>query len=458
MLCISSLTTWAQQNNQLQELLTKRQFATIIQYVDSLTPADSTDYTTMSTIGQAYEGLLEYGNAYRYYQHCLQMDTTNVEANNAVARIAMNLGKAAVAQNCFRNVLKVDSTDFYANYQLGRLYSQLGEYEQAIAQFDILRNQDSTRINPVIYRNIGDCYMRLESTEAAALCYFQAYNVNRENVNLATTLINCLYQLGGTNIADALAICDTALYYNPDNRALLRSKGMGLFMNKEFAQADTIYAQLMAAGDSSLMTLKYGGASRYSAGRMMDAIEPLEKAYLKDSTDIEVNLLLGAAFGKTYDRKRAFQLFNQAEQLMQPNEVWVNILQTSRAETLWRDNRPREAERIMYALWLEDKEDLGKLLRINRQYGNWGASYKDDEESKARALFIKTTYAKICLQTGESKEIIAQFRPLLQYFYEEAFFTQQESLPMTAPDGKKSRLLVSELKSLLDQLPEETKQ
>ena len=70
------------------------------------------------------------------------MDTTNVDALSSVARVAMNLGKASVAQDCFRKVLESDSTDFYANYQLARLYSQIGDYENAVLQFNVLRDQD----------------------------------------------------------------------------------------------------------------------------------------------------------------------------------------------------------------------------------------------------------------------------------------------------------------------------
>ena len=123
----------------------------------------------------------------------------------------MNLGKASVAKDCFLKVLETDSTDFYANYQLARLYSQVGDYENAVLQFNVLRDQDTTKINPVIYRNIADCYMKMNAIPAATICYYQAYNVNRENAGLASALVNCLYRLGGPNVLDGLAVCDTAL-------------------------------------------------------------------------------------------------------------------------------------------------------------------------------------------------------------------------------------------------------
>lgn len=442
------------QNVSLQELVNKKQFLKVIAQADSLTPADSADYVTMSAIGQAYEGVLEYPKAYQYYRYCLQMDTMNFEALSSLARVAMNLGKASVAEDCFQRMLAKDSTDFYANYQLARLYVQQGDYENAVLQFNVLRDQDTTVTNPVIYRNIADCYMKMNAIPAATICYFQAYGANRENAGLANALVNCLLRMGGPNVSDALAICDTALYYNPGNHALLRSKAMGLYMNKAYASADTIYSGLLAEGDSSFLTLKYGGASLYQAGRAMDAIDLLEKAYQKDTTDVETNLLLGAALGKTYDRKRAFQLFDKAEVLMQPSEAMTNLLLVSRGETLWKDGRSHEAEALFYKAWLANKDRLDLLFRIEQKLSNWGPAYSSDEE-RSRGLFIKSLFLKECFLTGRQLKGFHIYRPFLQYMYEDAFFQKKTELTMIAPDGKKSKLSVKDLKALIDQLPEE---
>lgn len=455
LLLLSVLSLMGQaQSSSLQELVNRKKFHEVIARADSLTPADSADYVTMSAIGQAYEGMLEYDNAYRYYQHCLQMDTANMDALTSVARVAMNLGKASVAKDCFLKVLATDSTDFYANYQLARLYSQLGDYENAVLQFNVLRDQDTTKVNPVIYRNIADCYMKMNSIPAATICYFKAYNANRENAGLASALVNCLLRMGGPNIADALAICDTALFYNPGNQALRRNKAMGFYMNKQYAPADTLYGDLLAEGDTSFLTLKYGGASRYLAGRALDAVDLLEWAYTKDTTDVETNLLLGAALGKTYDRKRAFQLFDKAEELMQPNEALVNMLLNSRAETLWKDGRSREAEMLLYKVWLANKDRLELLFRIDQKFSNWGPAYEDADEERNRALFIKVTFLKEYFQTGKTLKGLHVYRPLLQYMYEDAFFQKKDDVTLIAPDGKKSKLSVDELKFIIDRLPE----
>ena len=69
----------------------------------------------------------------------------------------MNLGKSICSQRLFPESAGNRQYGLLCHYQLARLYSQVGDYENAVLQFNVLRDQDTTKINPVIYRNIADC-------------------------------------------------------------------------------------------------------------------------------------------------------------------------------------------------------------------------------------------------------------------------------------------------------------
>jgi len=57
LLLLSVLSLMGQaQSLSFQELLNKKKFTEVIALADSLTPADSADYVTMSAIGQAFRG------------------------------------------------------------------------------------------------------------------------------------------------------------------------------------------------------------------------------------------------------------------------------------------------------------------------------------------------------------------------------------------------------------------
>jgi tetratricopeptide (TPR) repeat protein len=438
------------QDTSLQTLADRKQYTAVIQYAGHLSAADSADYTTMNAIAQAYEGLLNYRNAFRYYQYCLQMDTTNADMLNALARIATNLGKASDAEYYFRKVLATDSANFYANYQLARLYYQLGNYEMALEKYNYLLEQNED--NPTLLRNRGDCYTRMENPFAAIISYFHAYSLNRENAGLGSTLINAMLRAGGDFTAEALAVCDTALSYNPGNRLLEQNKGMAFYLNKKYAEADTLYADLVAKGDSSYLTLKYGGASHYYAGQYMRSIEPLEAAYLKDTTSVEVCLLLGSALGKTYDRQRAYLLLNKAEEGMKPEPFLLNQLTLFRAETLQRDMRFQEAIALYYQLWKANPSRLDPLWRISSMTFRSNQSEYENDNLRQRGLFNQVMYATEFLKSGGDTVQLLIIRKLLESFYEDAFFRTVTELPMTAPDGKKSNISVIDLRSLINQI------
>lgn len=440
------------QTTDFQTWVNQRQYEKVLAQ-SMLMDMDTLDYANLSAVGQAYEGMLRYKEAYRIYERCLSMDSSRVDALNSLARTAMSLGKMRVAEDCFQKTLARDSANFYANYQLARVYALQGNYEQAIGQYLVLNQLDTTFVNPIVYNNMADCYQRLNDIPSAALCYLKAYQANKENAGIANSLVTCLLRLGKENIGSALAICDTALYYNPENRVLQRNKAIALYMNRDYSRADSLYSHLLAQGDSSFLTIKYGGASKYYAGRQLDAIPLLEMAYVKDTTDVEVNLLLGASLGMTYDRKRAYRLFDQAEALMQPDKALTNLLLVSRGETYWRDGRSDEAMKLFYTAWQQQKERLDYLYRIDRQLDNWGKSYKTEEEL-SKALFIKQLYLKECMMTGRLQRDFHVYRTFLQYVYEDAFFQGKEDITMISPDGKYSTITIGEVKKLMNLLPE----
>lgn len=451
-LCVLSLWGQAQSLN-LQELVNKKQFQEVVARADSLTPADSADYATMSAIGQAYEGLLRYKEAYQCFSHCLKMDTNNVDALNAVARNAINFGRIAEAKQCYRKVLGTDSMNFYANYQLARLYYQLGDYGRATEHYHILASIEGE--NPSILTGLADCHIKRgtgPNTMIALSLYARALELNPENVRVASSLINTLLRMGDGQ--GALQVCDTALFYNPDNSQIRQSKGMALYMTKDYKQADSVYTDLLADGDSSFLNLKYAGAARYMSGHALDGVELLEKAYEIDSTDVETVMLYGASLGKTYDRKRVYELFDLAETNMQPKKFLVNMLTTFRGDALERDGRWPEAEKLYYAAWKEDPTQLHFLYKISTQYWDVDPGLFQQEEKLQKTIFSRYTYLTAYMKTDKSQKYLYNYRPFLEAVCEDAFFRNVDEVTMLAPDGKKTKLAVADLRALVAQLPQ----
>ena len=68
-------------------------------------------------------------------------------------------------------------------------------------------------------RAVGDCYYQLDDKFTAAEVYWLAFQNNKNNTRLASSLVNTLLPLSLENVVEqVLEICDTALIYHPDNK------------------------------------------------------------------------------------------------------------------------------------------------------------------------------------------------------------------------------------------------
>ncbi|MDR1600926.1 MAG: tetratricopeptide repeat protein [Tannerella sp.] len=437
------------QDVDLQSLVYQKQYEAVVGHAARLQKADSADYRTMYAVAQAYEGLLRYRDAYNCYRHCLTLgDVAPVDLLNAVARMAANIGMANEAESYFRRALAVDSVDFYANYQLARLYFQSGNYVEASALYTFLSDRHPD--NFVLLRGLGDCFSRMDLLPEAAMFYLQAFNLNRENTGLASVLVNTLLTLD--QAAAAIPVCDTALVYNPGSTLILQNKGLALFTAREYERADSIYSFLMEQGDSTYLTLKFGGFAKYYAGKFLEAIVPLEKAYERDTTALDVCMYLGSALGRTYDRPRAYGLFDRADALMQPNPSLTDLLMQFKGETYGRDRRTEEAVAIFYTLWKKNK----RADMLSRIWTNSSGDIlkREDESRRRRSLFVHVLMATEYENNEQNGQILSYIRNQLQKFGDDMFFRGLTEYPMLAPDGGKSVLTVDRLREIIRQLPE----
>ena len=60
------------------------------------------------------------------------------------------------------------------NYQRARLYAMEGNYPQAIKQYKWIQQQNTTQVNPLVYSQLADCFLKMDSLLAATACYYNA--------------------------------------------------------------------------------------------------------------------------------------------------------------------------------------------------------------------------------------------------------------------------------------------
>lgn len=433
------------QTDNWQRLVDEKRFAEVLALADA--QPDALDYAALYAAGQAAEGLLKYRDAYHYYMRCPATDSVRTELLVALARTAGVIGRTDEAERCLLQLRERDTANFYANHQLARLYERQGDTKRAMAYYQALLARDPK--NPVLMRSVADCAWRMGKKGVAMVTYMEAFEAEPENALAAAALANLLLSMQIPE--SALDVCDTALRHHPRHRALRQNRGLALFSMNEYGAADTIYAALLAEGDSSQLTLKYGGCARYYTGHFMDAIPLLEAAFAQDTSAIDVCLLLGSALGRTYDRRRAFALFDRAERLMQPAPALADMLVRFRAETFDRDGQREKADALYYRLWTERRRfDL--LGRIWEHYNDTERAEKDEVYAR-RNRFITILFATEYLaRSKRDAKLMSFLNTQLNKYLTDMFFRQTKQLPTLAPDGKAGVCTEEQITNLMSRL------
>jgi tetratricopeptide (TPR) repeat protein len=500
------------QQSEWRDYLEKKQYEKIVSQACNLKPADTTDFVKMYQLGQAYEGVLRYKDAYNFYKRCFAIDSSRMDMLNTLARLCANLGKVEEAEDYYQMVLESDSLNFYAKYQLARLYVSRRQFLEALLLYDNLLKANPDNMSLLWAK--GDCYLYTGSLLQAFGCHLTAYMSNVENANWACSLINTMLQIHSvfsrgesspdegdsptdqdvpaskqdgtasvqkdpvsdqnvsetdqdnslsdqddselyqdTNFVDeAMAICDTALFYNPGHIELRQRKAMIFYQKKEFMKADSVYTGLLADKDSSIITLKYCGYARYHAQKWYDAIEPLEKAHKIDREAYDIRLFLGISLGRTYDTKKAFEYFDEAEKLLEPNPVWIDLLARFRAEIYIKTGNTNKGAELLYQLWKKGNKQIALLQRLQYSY-DYRIFPEMPEDERQRFVFITFLYVTELLERRNAGDIKKQQGPyllwVLKKFEEDMFFRSVTSLPMLSPDNKKTTLSRERLKELI---------
>jgi hypothetical protein len=233
---------------------------------------------------------------------------------------------------------------------------------------------------------------------------------------------------------------------------------MTFFTGKRYVEADSIFSNLLAQGDSTYNNLKYAGFSKYYAGQFLNAIEPLEKAYFEDETAVDVCLFLGSALGRTYDRKRAYELFDQVEELLKPSPAYINLLIEFRGSTYYREGRYWEASALLYPLWEKNKRsDL--LNTIWYCHANKEVSKLSYDDERARSMFVNVLFAtELTARKNDSQtnpSTVNAIRTQLEQFRDDMFFRGMKEHPMIAPDNRRSTVSNERLQELIERLPKD---
>jgi tetratricopeptide (TPR) repeat protein len=114
-------------------------------------------------------------------------------------------------------------------------------------------------------------------------------------------------------------------------------------------------------GDSTAFTFKFKGISHYLRADFTRAIESLEFAVVKDSTDAEVHFFLGASLATTTSKAEAMWHLNKSIELMQPDPSVLSRIYSEQGNIKRLEMKYAEAYSLYNQAWETDSSNVISL-------------------------------------------------------------------------------------------------
>lgn len=432
------ITTLSAQTDSIPSWLNNKQFEKIVALIPSLSAADSADINTTTAVAQAWEGMMDYRNAYKWYK-LNNPDTKRIEYYLSLGKAASFLGRNNEASDYFTQALKLDSANYYARYQLAQIARSNENMQDAIDRFERLSYAYPENIS--LHTTLADCYLKINDGARAAYSLLAAHKLNRENPDIAANLSNLILSIGAKP-KDAIIVCDTTLHYAPENRKLLLAKAMAFYTNKDYEEADTIFRKLLMMNDSSFVNLKYAGASRLGIQHYQSADSVLTAAFDLNPEDVENTLLYARALSGAQKTDEALEILDYTDTLLMPRKAIVYEVLKTRGDCARQLKKYEDALNYYYQAYqvLPDRKAI--LM-------NMGAFCRQLPRDKSLYI-IKEIIETAKAQKQSLKPIGAMYWMQLKEYQKELFFENAKTVNIKSPQGKITQIPFDEIEAMIE--------
>ncbi|MCL1850345.1 MAG: hypothetical protein FWF70_02905 [Bacteroidetes bacterium] len=289
--------------------------------------------------------------------------TANINDFYYAGLSAETLEDAILSAFYFKKCIVIDTTFVPAKISLAKALFQNEEYVSAIEIYANLLETDT--LNAFLWGGLGDCYAKMMLLPQAYSCYENAFYLNPRNSSNTLKFVSVLGALRNKDyMEEALFYCDSTLFYNENNKPLLRKKASVLFAHKEFLQAAPVLELLMSQRDSSFQVLKQAGICKALVNKYDAAIFLLRKAHQQSKKDMEVMLHLASSLShkpELFDE--TLEVISEIRKNIEPDSAIIYQTNTLLAQSyLGIKDTVNAILQYYYSINQENRDD--RLLRM----------------------------------------------------------------------------------------------
>ena len=207
-------------------------------------------------------------------------------------------------------------------YQLAKIYAFNKKYENALDLFNTLYENDTT--NLLYLNSLIECYSKSDSLNKAISLSNKYLEFSPENQKIAFQL--CLLYFKKEIYDPVIETCDMMLKQDSASVTFLQLKAKALYMAEEYTKSSQLYDQLLLYGDSTTLTLRYHGLSKYRTNDYESAVSSLTLVYNLFPQDYTSCYYIAKSYAKlSYGEQKALQYFEWALELLNYDESVATI-------------------------------------------------------------------------------------------------------------------------------------
>jgi len=247
-------------------------------------------------------------------ENAIALDSLNSKYLTEYADLQAELGNPYKAIIYYQKAVENSTDDLNLKCRLGKAYLNIDDYQKAFAVFSLLQTKDST--NLVFNKQLGLSALKTGKTDLAIRMFESVLAQNPNDFNSYMNLI--ILYLKNKDAVQIVRTSDRALYFIPENPAILLRESNSLYALKEYVEAKPCFERYLSESDSVFDVLENYGITLYFVQDDNKAMEILEKCNTLDPTNPFVNFYLGLICKRQVDFQKSVEYLKMAIATSQP--------------------------------------------------------------------------------------------------------------------------------------------
>ena len=291
---------------------TSGQYEQALMSIQQCIALDTTNYRHVFLKGKILENLYRYGEAIAVQQIALRLNPNSLDARAALATLYLSSGQPAVSVQYYEQLASTQPEIDRWKINWATALQAAGKPELALEQLKIVEQNDTT--NWVVFKNMGDCYYRIDSLLQTFHYYYSSLKLYPQNKTLWGTLMWLL--VSNDHLGGAIEVGNEALGIDSTNVDVWKFLGVAHYKMQNAQEANRALREALSLGDSTLTTYSHYGIVNYHLSNYPEAEEYLLKARQLDPKDINLMNYLASTYGHTGKPQNGLEIIDEIDKMI----------------------------------------------------------------------------------------------------------------------------------------------